>query len=141
MISVLHLSDIHMGSGFAHGCLNPETGMNTRLEDFVATLGRCVDRAIASPAIAPAMGLRNRPALCSSRCTQNCLENTNSTSDQLTRAPTTTVGGSRDKKGTSAHRSADIKPISNRGKAIWNPAAAEIDKTANSSVISTRIPS
>mgnify|MGYP001800048236 FL=1 len=50
MISVLHLSDIHMGSGFAHGCLNPETGMNTRLEDFVATLGRCVDRAIASPA-------------------------------------------------------------------------------------------
>jgi len=50
MVSVLHLSDIHMGSGFAHGRLNPETGMNTRLEDFVTTLSRCIDRAIAAPA-------------------------------------------------------------------------------------------
>jgi len=49
MVSVLHLSDIHMGSGFTHGRLNPETGMNTRLEDFVATLSRCIDRAIAAP--------------------------------------------------------------------------------------------
>lgn len=49
MIKVLHLSDIHMGSGFSHGRLNPETGLNTRLEDFVATLGRCIDRAIAEP--------------------------------------------------------------------------------------------
>lgn len=46
MIRLLHLSDIHMGSGFSHGRLNPETGLNTRLEDFVATLSRCLDRAI-----------------------------------------------------------------------------------------------
>jgi exonuclease SbcD len=38
-----------MGSGFSHGRVNPETGLNTRLEDFVTTLGRCVDRAIAEP--------------------------------------------------------------------------------------------
>ena len=50
MVSVLHLSDIHMGSGFCHGRINPDTGLNTRLEDFVATLSRCVDRAIAEPA-------------------------------------------------------------------------------------------
>jgi len=50
MVAVLHLSDIHMGSGFSHGRINPETGMNTRLEDFVGTLSRCVDRAIAEPA-------------------------------------------------------------------------------------------
>ncbi|WP_413165165.1 exonuclease subunit SbcD [Capilliphycus salinus ALCB114379] len=47
MIKILHLSDIHMGSGFTHGRTNPETGLNTRLEDFVTTLGRCIDRAIA----------------------------------------------------------------------------------------------
>ncbi|MGQ9872858.1 exonuclease subunit SbcD [Leptodesmis sp.] len=47
MIKVLHFSDIHMGSGFTHGHINPETGLNTRLEDFVHTLGRCIDRAIA----------------------------------------------------------------------------------------------
>jgi exonuclease SbcD len=50
MVAVLHLSDIHMGSGFSHGRINPETGLNTRLEDFVATLSRCVDRALAAPA-------------------------------------------------------------------------------------------
>ena len=49
MIKILHLSDIHMGSGFSHGRINPETGLNTRLEDFVATLGRCIDRAISEP--------------------------------------------------------------------------------------------
>lgn len=49
MIKILHLSDIHMGSGFSHGRINPETGLNTRLEDFIATLGRCIDRAIADP--------------------------------------------------------------------------------------------
>lgn len=49
MVKVLHLSDIHMGSGFSHGRVNPETGLNTRLEDFVQTLGRCLDRAIAEP--------------------------------------------------------------------------------------------
>jgi exonuclease SbcD len=38
MIKILHLSDIHMGSGFSHGRINPVTGLNTRLEDFVNTL-------------------------------------------------------------------------------------------------------
>jgi DNA repair protein SbcD/Mre11 len=47
MITLLHLSDIHLGSGFAHGKLNPETGLNTRLEDFIAALTRCIDRALA----------------------------------------------------------------------------------------------
>ena len=46
MIKILHLSDIHMGSGFSHGRINPATGMNTRLEDFVKTLSRCIDRAL-----------------------------------------------------------------------------------------------
>ncbi|MDX2100459.1 MAG: exonuclease subunit SbcD [Leptolyngbyaceae cyanobacterium bins.59] len=49
MPKILHLSDIHMGSGFSHGRINPETGLNTRLEDFVRTLGLCIDRAIAEP--------------------------------------------------------------------------------------------
>ncbi|NEP54536.1 MAG: exonuclease subunit SbcD, partial [Moorea sp. SIO3C2] len=46
MVKLLHLSDIHMGSGFHHGYTNPETGLNTRLEDFVKTLSCCIDRAI-----------------------------------------------------------------------------------------------
>lgn len=49
MIKILHLSDIHMGSSFSHGRLNPTTGLNTRLEDFVNTLERCIDRALAEP--------------------------------------------------------------------------------------------
>ncbi|MDJ0635424.1 MAG: exonuclease subunit SbcD [Xenococcaceae cyanobacterium MO_188.B29] len=49
MLKVLHLSDIHMGSGFSHGRVNPETGVNTRLEDFVQTLSLCIDRAINEP--------------------------------------------------------------------------------------------
>ncbi|HEY9644661.1 MAG TPA: exonuclease subunit SbcD [Coleofasciculaceae cyanobacterium] len=49
MVKILHLSDIHLGSGFSHGRINPETGLNTRLEDFVRTLSRCMDRAIAEP--------------------------------------------------------------------------------------------
>ncbi len=48
-IKVLHLSDIHLGST-THGKLNPETGLNTRLEDFVAALTICIDRAINEPA-------------------------------------------------------------------------------------------
>lgn len=49
MIKVLHLSDIHMGSGFSHGRTNPDTGLNTRLEDFVRTLSHCIDRALSEP--------------------------------------------------------------------------------------------
>jgi exonuclease SbcD len=49
MIKILHLSDIHLGSGFSHGKVNPETGLNTRFEDFVGSLSRCIDRALAEP--------------------------------------------------------------------------------------------
>ncbi|PSB03677.1 exonuclease subunit SbcD [Merismopedia glauca] len=48
-MKILHLSDIHMGSGFTHGRLNPTTGLNTRLEDFVSSLSQCIDRALAEP--------------------------------------------------------------------------------------------
>ncbi|MEM6452011.1 MAG: exonuclease subunit SbcD [Cyanobacteria bacterium P01_D01_bin.105] len=47
MVKILHLSDIHMGSSFSHGRINPQTGLNTRLEDFQLALRRCVDDAIA----------------------------------------------------------------------------------------------
>jgi DNA repair protein SbcD/Mre11 len=49
MIKILHLSDIHMGSGFSHGRIAPETGINTRLEDFVNSLSISIDRAINEP--------------------------------------------------------------------------------------------
>lgn len=49
MLKILHLSDIHIGSGFSHGKINPATGLNTRLEDFVKTLSLCIDRAINEP--------------------------------------------------------------------------------------------
>jgi exonuclease SbcD len=49
MIKLLHLSDIHLGSGFSHGRLNPETGLNTRLEDFLVALSHCIDRALTDP--------------------------------------------------------------------------------------------
>ncbi len=48
-MKILHLSDIHMGSGFSHGRINPATGFNTRLGDFVKTLSICIDRAIEEP--------------------------------------------------------------------------------------------
>jgi exonuclease SbcD len=49
MINILHLSDIHLGSSFSHGKINPETGLNTRLEDFIRSLSICIDRAIDEP--------------------------------------------------------------------------------------------
>jgi exonuclease SbcD len=49
MIKVLHLSDIHLGST-THGKINPITGLNTRFEDFLAALTRCIDRAVQEPA-------------------------------------------------------------------------------------------
>ncbi len=48
-MKILHLSDIHMGSGFAHGRIDPETGQNTRLQDFTKSLARAIDRAICEP--------------------------------------------------------------------------------------------
>lgn len=49
MIKILHISDIHMGDSFCHGKINPETGHNTRLDDFVNSLRNCIDRAISEP--------------------------------------------------------------------------------------------
>lgn len=48
-MKILHLSDIHIGSSFSHGKINPETGLNTRLEDFIHCLSICIDRAINEP--------------------------------------------------------------------------------------------
>lgn len=48
-MKILHLSDIHLGST-THGRVNPKTGMNSRLEDFVASLTLCIDRAVNEPA-------------------------------------------------------------------------------------------
>jgi len=48
-MKVLHVSDIHMGSGLSHGRTNPETGLNTRLEDFIKSLRTCIDRALSEP--------------------------------------------------------------------------------------------
>lgn len=46
MIKILHLSDIHLGSSFSQGKINPKTGLNTRFEDFIKSLNLCINRAI-----------------------------------------------------------------------------------------------
>ncbi len=46
-IEIVHVSDIHFGSGEGHGRINPETGLNVRFEDFVSALDRVVDYALA----------------------------------------------------------------------------------------------
>jgi DNA repair protein SbcD/Mre11 len=48
-MKILHLSDIHMGGGFAHGKIDTVTGRNTRFLDFVKSLSLSIDRAIAEP--------------------------------------------------------------------------------------------
>jgi len=48
-IRILHLSDIHLGSGQNYGRLNPETGLNTRVEDVHRTLQVCMDQALHLP--------------------------------------------------------------------------------------------
>lgn len=45
MIKLLHIADVHIGME-NYGRLNPETGLNTRLHDFLDTLDEAVDRAI-----------------------------------------------------------------------------------------------
>jgi len=47
-INLIHVSDIHFGSGESHGRLNPATGLNVRFEDFVLALAKVVDFALAS---------------------------------------------------------------------------------------------
>lgn len=49
-VSLIHVSDIHFGSGEVHGKINPATGLNIRFEDFVAALTKVVDYAIANKA-------------------------------------------------------------------------------------------
>ena len=44
-MKILHLSDIHMGSSFSHGKIDPATGRNSRLQDFVEALSCCIDAA------------------------------------------------------------------------------------------------
>jgi exonuclease SbcD len=45
-ISLVHVSDIHFGSGESHGRINAATGLNVRFEDFVLALSKVVDFAI-----------------------------------------------------------------------------------------------
>ena len=42
-IKLIHVSDIHFGSGESHGRINPKTGLNVRFEDFARALSRVVD--------------------------------------------------------------------------------------------------
>jgi len=49
-INVIHVSDIHLGSGEGHGRVNPQTGLNTRFEDFVQALTSVVDYTINNKA-------------------------------------------------------------------------------------------
>lgn len=45
-LHIIHVSDIHFGSGESNGPLNANTGLNTRFEDFVTALDKVVDYAI-----------------------------------------------------------------------------------------------
>ena len=45
MIKLLHLADVHIGME-NYGRVNPETGLNTRLHDFLDTLDEAVNRSI-----------------------------------------------------------------------------------------------
>jgi len=45
-IDIVHVSDIHFGSGEGHGRLNPSTGLNVRFEDFVRALSTVVDYCV-----------------------------------------------------------------------------------------------
>jgi len=48
VIKLIHLADVHIGME-NYGRLNPETGLNTRLHDFLDTLDEAIARAIAEP--------------------------------------------------------------------------------------------
>lgn len=49
-IKLIHVSDIHFGSGESHGTINPETGLNVRFEDFSSAFKRVVDYSIENNA-------------------------------------------------------------------------------------------
>ena len=40
----LHIADIHLGVE-THGKLNPQTGLNTRFEDFLTTFDKALEMA------------------------------------------------------------------------------------------------
>ena len=44
-LKILHFSDLHLGVE-SYGRLNPETGLSTRLEDFLKVLDQVVDYAL-----------------------------------------------------------------------------------------------
>ncbi|MBY0359274.1 MAG: exonuclease SbcCD subunit D [Candidatus Obscuribacterales bacterium] len=50
MIKLIHVSDIHFGSGEGHGRPNPATGLNIRFEDFITALKKTVDYTLESKA-------------------------------------------------------------------------------------------
>ncbi len=45
-IQIIHVSDIHFGSGENHGRLNPNSGLNSRFEDFVDSFNKVCDFSI-----------------------------------------------------------------------------------------------
>lgn len=45
-IRLIHVSDIHFGSGESHGRINPESGLNVRFEDFAEALRKVVTISI-----------------------------------------------------------------------------------------------
>ncbi len=49
-IKLIHVSDIHFGSGESHGRVNPHTGLNIRFEDFAAAFVKVVDFALENKA-------------------------------------------------------------------------------------------
>lgn len=49
-IDLIHVSDIHFGSGEGHGRINAKTGLNIRFEDFVHSLEKVVDYTLENRA-------------------------------------------------------------------------------------------
>lgn len=49
-VKLIHVSDIHFGSGESHGRLNPASGLNVRFEDFAAAFSKVIDFTIDNKA-------------------------------------------------------------------------------------------
>ena len=47
MVRILHFSDLHLGTE-NYGQFDPETGLSSRMGDFIAALDRVVDYALAT---------------------------------------------------------------------------------------------
>ena len=50
MITIIHFSDLHFGSGERYGSINPESGLNKRFEDFISALDTAVNFAVENNA-------------------------------------------------------------------------------------------